>query len=93
MTEIQLTREQMAKSDHIPDEELARDIAETERDIESCRKVQEAYAILAIHDFTRAQQKPMHQLKSERAGFDITEGQELLAKMKAIQKWRADGRP
>lgn len=89
----EMTREQMAKSDHISDEELARDIASTEIEIDSCHKVRDAYAVLAVHDFTRREQKPMHQLKSERAGFDIVEGKELLAKLKVLQKWRADGRP
>lgn len=87
------TREWFEKNDHITDETLAKDIADTGREIESCRKVEEAYRTLSVHDFTRPTQRGMHSMRADQAHSDIAKGQRLLESLQHLQQWRADGRP
>lgn len=87
------TKEWFEKNNHISDADVAKDIADTEREIDSCRKVSEAYRTLAVHDFTRPNQQAMHSMRADQAHTDIAKGQRLLESLQLLQQWRANGRP
>lgn len=82
--------QRIAQCAHIPDEEVARDLLDTEREIEQYRRLQAAEEEIARSHPSAAERK-MADFKARARPHQIAERQKLVDFLRALQAARAFG--
>jgi hypothetical protein len=82
--------EVLAKGAAHSDEEVLRDIEQTEREVESCRKVAQGWELIADHHLD-AQQRQLAHFRVGGAWADVERGQRLLVYLKRLAHLRGIG--